>query len=455
MTVNTIIQPDTRLREDDTGNADRFVTQHSGNVRFIHSWKKWLVWDDFCWREDKDDRIYRLAKTTVRNIYQESANAAMNGDDNAAKILSAWAKTSASASKRSAMLDLAKSELPIASHHEVLDKNPHLINCLNGTLDLRTCELRLAHRNDMITKCLPVIYDFTADCPLWIKFLNRVIPDQEIQMFLQKSCGVALSGITQQSLLFLYGSGANGKSTFVETVLALLDEYASKTDAETLLLRDRQSIPNDKAALVGKRLVVASELPDGRRLNEAMIKDLTGGDTISARFLHKEFFTFKPEFKLWMYGNHKPVITGTDEGIWRRMRLIPFTVQIPENERDPHLTTKLKEELPGILAWCVRGWVMYQQDGMKPPKAVIEATNDYRSESDIVGQFLDECTISGMSYEVPKSDLYSEYKQWCNENGFYPLSQNRLSKTLTERDFISHKNSKGHIWRGLGLLSMT
>jgi putative DNA primase/helicase len=278
------------------------------------------------------------------------------------------------------------------------------------------------------------------------------MPDKDNQTFLQKGVGVSLTGVTIQSLFFLFGSGANGKSTFIEVLLSLLGGYAAKTGADTLLMQDKRGIPNDVAALAGKRLVVASELPDGRRLNEGQVKDLTGGDSITARFLNQEFFTFKPEFTLWMYGNHKPIITGTDDGIWRRIRLIPFTAQIPENEQDTQLAAKLKAELPGILAWAVRGWQLYQQEGMAAPTAVSQATDSYRAESDILGQFLADCTIQQESVKVMSSNLTQVYNQWANENGERSRTSKWLSSRLQERGFINKREGPGKFWQGLGLL---
>lgn len=443
----------TGFRLDDTGNAERFVAQHGANVRYVHTWGKWLVWNGQYWTEDETGQVDQLAKVTARGIYDEAAGAAAAGNDNLAAELSKWARTSGSAPRRAALLTLAQSEPPIAITHHVLNVDPYLVACTNGTIDLRTCQLRPSDRADLITRCLPVAYDLAASCPLWLAFLGRIMPDPDNRQFLQKAAGVALSGVTLQSLFFLYGAGANGKSTFVETVLSLLGEYAAKTSAETLLMQDRTGrIPNDLAALVGKRLVIASELPDGRRLNESQVKDLTGGDSITARFLNQEFFTFNPEFKLWMYGNHKPVITGTDDGIWRRIRLIPFTVQIPENEQDGQLAVKLRAELPGILAWEVQGWRLYQAEGLNPPADVTQATAAYRSESDALGQFLADCTIQAETFTVGSADLYAAYTTWTAANGMGALSSVRFARALQERGFTKQKTRVGAVWSGLGLL---
>lgn len=452
-TAVTQVAATSGFRLDDTGNAERFNSQHGDKVRYDHTRGKWLLYNRQYWEADETGQVDQLAKVTVRSLYDEAARAAAAGNDNLAAELSKSARTSGSASKRAAMLTLVKSEPPIAITHKELNRDPYLVACTNGTIDLRTGQLRPADPADLITRCLPVAYDPAASCPLWLAFLGRIMPETANRVFLQKAVGVALSGDMVQSLFFLYGMGANGKSTFVETILSLLGEYAAKTNAETLLQQDRRGVPNDVAALVGKRLVVASELPDGRRLNESQVKDLTGGDSITARFLNQEFFTFRPEFKLWMYGNHKPVITGTDDGIWRRIRLIPFTVQIPESEQDSQLAVKLRAELPGILAWAVEGWRLYQAEGLNPPADVTQATAAYRSESDALGQFLDDCTIEGQGYIVGSSGLYKVYSEWTATNGMGTLSNVRFARALQERGFTKEREMGGVFWHGLGLLT--
>ena len=257
-----------------------------------------------------------------------------------------------------------------------------------------------------------------------------------------RDSGYTLSGLTtEQCLFFLHGRGANGKSTFVETVMALLGDLGHKARAQVLMLSERERVSNEVAALAGRRLVVTSELSDGGRLDEGLVKDLTGGDTMSARFLYGEPFTFRPTFKLWLYGNHKPTIAGTDDGIWRRVRLIPFTVQIPEKERDATLPAKLRAELPGLLTWALRGWQDFQRHGLGTPAAVTQATAEYRSESDVMGIFLEErCRLhDGATAEAGK--LYAAYCEWATENGLRPMSNVRFAKSLSERGFAKDKNT--------------
>jgi putative DNA primase/helicase len=271
---------------------------------------------------------------------------------------------------------------PVIPEH--LDQDPWLFNVENGTIDLKTGELRPHERGALITKLAPVQYDREAECPTWWKFLMRIFNGNlALIEFLQKAVGYALTGSTrEQCLFFLHGLGANGKSTLLEIIHTLLGDYAHRTSSETFLIKKSGGIPNDVAALRGARLVGAVEVESGRRLAEVLIKEMTGGDRISARFLHAEWFDFKPEFKIFLAANHKPVIRGTDHAIWRRIHLIPFNVQIPKPEQDRDLPEKLKAELPGILNWALEGCQMWQLYGLEPPAEVQAATQDYREEMD-------------------------------------------------------------------------
>ena len=362
------------LPTTDLGNAERLVKQFGVDMRFCHSFGKWLIWDGKHWKIDTNGAAIRMAKQTVRLIHAEIATIAVMDGDTDKTVVSALTKhanRSESRDKLMAMLKLAESEPEVSITNDTLDTDEWLLNVANGTLDLRTGTLRAHNRTDLITKITPINYAPTP-CPLWMKFLERVIPDEAMRDYVQRACGYTLTGrISEQCVFFLYGGGKNGKSVFTGVLEHLLADYWGKTRAETLMQkRDQGGIPNDVAALRGLRLCTVSEINNGQRLNEALIKDLTGGDTLSARFLHQEFFNFKPAFKLWLYGNHKPEVKGTDEGIWRRMRLIPFTVTITEEEKDTELPEKLRGELSGILAWAVRGCMEWQRVGLAEPEAV-------------------------------------------------------------------------------------
>ncbi len=328
------------------------------------------------------------------------------------------------------------------------------MNVSNGTLDLRTGELRPHRREDWLTKITPIVYDPEASCPQWHAFLRCILAGrQDVIDFLQRAIGYSLTGDTSEQCLFLlHGTGANGKSTFLEIARALLGDYAEQAEFSTFLHKDRDTVRNDLAKLRGARFVSAVEVEEGRRLSEVVVKQLTGGDTITARFLFKEFFDFKPGFKLWLAANHKPVIRGTDYAIWRRIHLVPFTVTIPREEQDKKLPAKLKKELPGILAWAVKGCLAWQQDGqLVAPGAVEAATTAYRAEMDLIGGFLDECCVQQENAHAEASDLYNAYRVWSGDK---ITTQTAFGRRLGERGFVRGRNTvTGHIiWRGIGLL---
>lgn len=424
------------------GNARRLVTRHGAQIRYVHPWKKWLVYGQGRWQIDANGAIERLAKETVCSIYQEAADAG-TADDR--QELAKWAARCESHGQLRAMIDLAVSEPGIPVRPDELDADPWRFNLRNGTLDLRTGQLHTHTSSDLLTKSAPVDYHPEARAPTWDAFLARILAaDDALIAFLQRAIGYSLTGNTgEQVLFFLYGTGANGKSTLLEALRALLGDYAQQTDFTTFLDRRGEGPRNDIAALQGARLVAATETGDGRKLAEGLVKQLTGGDTISARKLYSEFFQFRPQFKLWLAANHKPVIRGTDHAIWRRIRMIPFTVTIPEPERDPELGHRLVAEFPGILRWAVEGCLAWQRDRLGAAPAVQEATESYRSEMDVVGGFLDDCCEVGPSLRAFATPLYQAYRQWCERTGERSVSQRGFGQALQERDFTRVRSTRG------------
>lgn len=395
----------------------------------------------------------RRAKDTVRRIYAEAAACEKKAFREA---LADHAKRSESESKRQAMINSARSEPGVAILPADLDRDPWLLNVVNGSIDLRTGEIREHRRGDLITKIAPVKYDREAQCPAWWGFLEKIMNGNGPTMeFLQKAVGYALTGDTrEQCLFFLYGLGANGKSTVLEVIQALLGDYATQTTSDTFLIKRHSSpISNDVADLRGARFVTAVEIESGRRMAEVLIKQMTGGDKLKARFLYSEHFEFKPEFKIFLAANHKPVIRGTDHAIWRRIRLIPFTVQIPEREQVKELPGKLKAELPGILNWAIEGCLSWQFEGLTPPQTVQDATQNYRQEMDTLAEFLAERCIIAPGASVPAADLYKAYTAWAEENGEKKLlSQRDFGLNLTERGFEGKRGTGGRTVRhGIGL----
>jgi putative DNA primase/helicase len=441
------------FKRTDLGNSERFIVRHGAEVRYCYALGKWFIWTGVRWEKDEGGKVHRLAKATVRNMYKEAAEAEDEGER---KALAQHATRSEAEARIRAMLELAKSEETVSP--EELDARPWFLNVQNGTVDLRSGMLRPHRQEDLITKLAPVEYDPEAEAPTWTAFLERVLPDEELRAFVQRAVGYSVTGDTSEQVMFInHGAGANGKSTSQEAIAAALGDYAMRAPTEMLLAKRPGAIPNDIARLKGARFVAASETEEGRRLAESLVKDLTGGDTITARFMRGEFFDFKPTHKLWLSTNHKPEIRGTDNAIWRRIRLIPWTVTIPPGEQDKRLPIKLRNELPGILAWIVRGCLDWQRQGLQPPDEVRRATGRYRAEMDVLAAFIDEECILAEHATATAKALYSAYKAWCEENGERPESQRRFGGRLKERGFQSGRMTtgarKGAVeWRGIGLL---
>jgi putative DNA primase/helicase len=359
---------------------------------------------------------------------------------------------------------LSQAEPHLAAQADTLDADPWALNCQNGTLDLRTLQLRPHTQADLLTKLAPIAYDPTAACPIWEKFLLEIFSgDEEMVGFLQRALGYSLTGITTEQIVFiLHGSGSNGKSVLLETIAAVLSDYAQQCPSDTFVSHDKGShIPNDIARLVGARFVSIVETEQDRKLAEGLVKQATGGDRMVARFLHKEWFEFTPKFKLWMATNHKPRVRGSDNAIWRRLRLLPFLVTFADPEeaqdgqpvKDRDLKSKLMNELQGILRWMVEGCTKWQADGLlKAPTAVLEATTEYRESQDIASAFLGDCFHFSPGIQCAVADIYKTYKKWCADNGESPASSMALSGALEEKGFVARKGTGGRRMRkGLDL----
>ncbi len=433
----------------DMGNAERLVAHVGQDLRYVHLSETWFEWTGKRWQKDETGAAMRRACATIRAAALRAD--AVEEDKERARLLR-HALKSESAARLHSMLRLATSLLPVTP--DQLDRSAWLLNCANGTLDLRTGELRPHDRADLLTRLAPVAYDGAATCPRWEAFLHQVMDgSEEMVAFLQRAVGYSLTGSTAEQVLFLlHGVGANGKSTFIETVRALLGDYSTQADFTTFLRQQGEGVRNDVARLVGARFVSAVEAEGGKPLAEAMVKQLTGGDTVTARFLFKEFFEFTPVFKLWLAANSRPTVRGTDNGIWRRIRLVPFTVTIPAEERDRDLGRKLVAELPGILAWAVRGCLRWQAEGLGVPADVQAATEAYRDEMDVLGGFINECCVVRAGAQATSADLYTAYTAWCEGNGERPVTRRKMGLRLSERGFERRRGTGGrHTWVGVGL----
>jgi putative DNA primase/helicase len=433
------------------GNAKRLVVLHGADLRFCEEFG-WLVWDGRRWSPDKTGEVYRRAKDTVLGIYAEATRIAV---DELRKERIAFAMKCEHRTWIEAMVKLAESEMEMVVRPEDFDSDPFLLNCLNGTLDLRTGEFRAHSRNDFITKIAAVEYNPEAKCPLWKEFLSELFDgDKKLIRYMQKALGYcATCEISEHTWFFLYGTGANGKSTFINTVLHVYGEYGCQTPPDTFLVRRGDGPRNDLARLQGSRFIAASEPEGSKRLDDGIIKMFTGGDPITTRFLYKELFTYLPVGKLFFSANHKPRVADNSRGFWRRVAMIPFDITISEKEQDKGLIEKLKAEGPGILAWMVRGCLAWQKNGLGKPEAVREAGEEYQEETNPLADFLrDRSLVRGPSRKIQKNDLYDHYKDIGR--GANPLSKIDFNRILSGQ-FKDRRVGHDRVlyWIGIGLRS--
>jgi putative DNA primase/helicase len=432
----------------DLGNAEFFVARHGTSLRYVRERKQWLVWEGGRWRRDVTGHAERAAKDTVRDLFLLAAD--LDGD--AQKDAARWALTSQSEAKLRALLKVAESEPGIAIAAEDLDRDPYLLTCANGTLDLRRGELRPASPIHLISLGNDVVFDPDATCPRWLKFLHDVFNgDTDLVAFFRRLAGYFLTGDTKEHKMFVaHGSGCNGKTTAEETIKKLLGGLAATSAFDTFVRsRGDRGPRNDIARLHRARLVVANESGQGHRLDEALIKTLTGGDTIAARYLYAEHFEFQPHFKLLLVTNHRPKVDGSDDAIWRRLRLIPFEVSF-EGREDRDLPAKLEAELPGILAWAVEGCLEWQRSGLGSTPKVANATASYRAEEDVLGAFLtDNCVHEG---EVLAADFRDAFAHYCRDIGEREMAANVLGKQLAAKGIEERQTREGRIYNGIRLL---
>ena len=448
--ADVVQEIDDRINRTDVGNARRLARRHGDDVRYVS--RNWYVWDGTRYALDETGEIDRRAKDTAQRILDEAATCP---DDETRRKLASWSIASESASRIKAMIELAKSERPIAVPASAMDTDPWLLNCANGTYDFRVGDLGTHRREDLITMSTNQSCTPGAECPTWSEFVARTFDDNfNVIQFVQRAIGYSLIGVTtEQVLFFCYGTGANGKSTFLETIRDVVGDYARTADFSTFATqRGGHSGPrNDIMRLRNARFVTAIEFDAGRALDEIVIKQLTGGDTISARRLYSESEEFRPTFTPWIAGNHKPIIKGTDEAIWRRLRLIPFNVTIPHGERDPALRQRLLTEAPGILQWVLHGAMQWRTIGMQPPEEVLVATQAYRNEMDTVEPFLEQRTIREPRATIKASVLYAEYKRWAEESGEEAISKTAFGLRMGEKGYQTLNRGGTHYRIGVRL----
>ena len=431
----------------DLGNARRFVARYRSTVLYCEPWGRWLLWDTMRWAEDERLEVIARATDLIRGLYPMAKRIK---DEEKRKAFLSHIDKSESHRAINAMVALVKSDRAIARHPDDFDTDPWLLTVMNGTIELRTGKLRASNPSDMITKLAPVGYDPGARCPQWLEFLNMIMLGRKsLVAFLQRAFGSSLTGITSDKAMFiLYGPGGdNGKSTMVEVMEMVLGNYARRTPVETFLKRREGTIPNDIARLRGARFAWAAENDRGVRLAESLIKEMTGGDRMVARFMRGEFFEFMPEFKIWLATNHKPTIRG-DAAIWRRLKLIPFEYTIPKEKqkRRHEVMAMFRDELPGILNWAVEGCLEWQRDGLGVPDEVVKATREYEVEQDTFSTFLEEKCVVAPSARVLSIALYREYRAWAEQYGESLVSHKTFAALMSERNFAKTKTKHGALF---------
>lgn len=422
----------------DLGNGERFRDQHGENVRYVYAADKWYLWDAKRWQEDEGHLIQQLAKDTALSIRFEPATDV--------KRRAAFMFESQQSGKLSSMLKRAQSETPIPVTFDRFDARPFLLNIANGTVDLRTGQLHEHRREDYHTKIIPIEYHQNVECPAFEKFIYTAMGgDQDSIDYLQRAVGYSLTGSTSEKcLFFLHGKTDTGKTVFLELLRYMFGEYGATTSSGTLAAKQSRDnrIPNDLARLHGARIILASEGEQGDFLHEGMIKSFTGGDTITARFLRQEYFEFRPVGKIWFGTNHVPRFHGGDSALERRIRLVPFNVQVPRSKQNANLLKQLKTEAEGILNWMIKGCLDWQRVGLQPPEKIKAATEQLVADNDDIQQFIDECCVVGPDAEVSRPALYAKYKSWSAATGRGQLGERAFISAMEPRGFYTDRQAK-------------
>lgn len=435
---------------DDTGNADRMIDLFGSAIRYSYIDKAWYIYNGSFWEMDESGIINKYVDMMIDTLKNEKITIPDGMDEDKAKeAFKKFIKKTRSNRAKKSIIDELQHRVPVL--HREFDKDKTLLNSENGYVDLTNGILHDHDIHKMFSKQTNVEFTDNVDAPEWNSFLKQIFNnDQDLIHYIQKAVGYSLTGsVKEQVMFFLYGNGRNGKSVFIDTIADLLGNYAKTMQAESIMIRQTGGTANsDIARLEGARLVISSEPNEGVRLDEGLVKQLTGGDKVTARFLYGKEFEFEPEFKIWLATNHKPIIRGTDDGIWRRLMLIPFDVQIPDSKVDKDLKYKLKREEVGILNWAVDGAVMWQREGLNPPQSVAKASQEYRSEMDVIDMFVSDNCEKYKDYEAPAGQLFKLYKQWAADNSEYSMSKQKFGSEMKAK-YKYMKNRNGRYYSGI------
>lgn len=439
------------LQFTDLTNKNCFIKVYGNKIRYCHSWKKFFIWNGTCWEADNDGFVEKTVLEFIPRLYRGE----LFMDDRRMQMeFEKHIIRSESYPRIQYLINLLKMAGEIKVKDSQFDQDKYLLNAEEKTVNLKTGETYEPKPEDLITKKSLFVYDKDAKCPTWDMFLMQIFHnDLELIRFVQKAMGYSLSGdMSEQCMFILWGTGANGKSTFLNVLQNLFGDYATSTRTETFMKKTSEQ-SNDLARLRNTRLVIASEAEENKPMSESLIKQITGGDRITARFLYGEFFEFIPTFKIFMATNHKPKISGGDNGIWRRIKLIPFTVIIPEEKRDRNLTDKLMAENSGILNWLLEGYRLWEKEGLKEPEAIRTANEEYRFDMDSVGSFVAECLNIDASQKerLLNGDLYNTYTKWCERNNESVMSHRKLSSKMREKNYQQLASNGSRWWLGLSI----
>ena len=432
----------------DLGYARRLVHVYGGRLRYVPAWRRWLIWDGRRWAHDSTVQAARWMKAIARRLTADAL--AIEDPLKRSAALSA-ARRGESSRAIAGALTLASTEAELVVSPDQLDADPFLLNCANGTLDLRTGLLRGHDPADLLTKMAGAAFDPEASGPEFAKFLQRVQPQDEMRDYLGRLLGHSLEGrVAEHVLGIFYGAGRNGKGTLIGAVVSALGDYADAADPELLTARTFDAHPTSTADLFGMRLAILHETDKGRRLAEATVKRLTGGDRLKARRMREDFWSFDPSHTFVMLTNHKPLVSGTDEAIWARLRLVPWDVVIQAEERDLGLADKLAAELDAVLAFLVAGYQAWRAGGLDDPAEVLAATEAYRAESDALSRFIEQRCMAGHG-TCGSSELFAAWSKWCSEEGEEAGTATAFAAMLHNKGFENYTLSGRRRWRSLGL----